>query len=376
MAASEISSNVSAHSDDIATSESSEPPHEQCKRNDTQSVASKSTELCLEKKLLKICLEKSDNNEKLFVIRSTQNGNDNYSSLPTKPIAADTQARINKMCVKLSAIKRLHPNGVKIVNNYPPNAVSFIKSNLITYRRNSTSQSPNNQTIQPVGHAPARIQLENRRKTLHIDAVRKSNDLTGTFQPIIINSIDSTNKLPKIVAIIAGYQRTDVTEKCNNTINDSIHTNQSSSTPTTPPVLSGVKILSVNELNRRFDQMQPKTVKILPKPNEPEVIIPIHVSLIKRSTDDLELTFTMHEKTVSFESLSASQRLEVRRSLLDDDVWLKMLEHVKKGKPSVRTLTLFQTILPPEQSQHFFSQIKLSKPVNSNVSTIRNNIVL
>lgn len=88
---------------------------------------------------------------------------------------------------------------------------------------------------------------------------------------------------------------------------------------------------------------------------------PIHVSLIKRNTGELELTLTQDKFKIEYEQLNYIQRSEVQRSLLTQDIWFRMLEHIKNGTPTKETLTLFEKLLPSHESKIFFNSYNAVK---------------
>lgn len=162
-----------------------------------------------------------------------------------------------------------------------------------------------------------------------------------------------------------------------------------------PPTIPNFKVLSVNELNSRAVQLNnneneptqntishvnnvkmkyvptaPKTPKQPDQPNAnnagEENVNPIHVTLIKRQGNELELTLTRSGEKMPYETLSESQREEVQKSLLSNDVWKKMLHHIKLGSPSQHTLELFRHLLPPVEQQHFFTAYYAAKGLNNN----------
>lgn len=169
--------------------------------------------------------------------------------------------------------------------------------------------------------------------------------------------------------------------------------------PTRPPPSApknSVKVLSVTELNSRAVQInnnenrpaqnqishvngvKMKYVPIAPKapsqppPQEPptntdeENVNPIHVTLIKRQGNELELTLTQGGQRKSYDTLTESQRHEVQKSLLANSVWKQMLHHVKLGSPSQHTLDLFRLLLPPVEQQYFFTTFYAAKQQQQN----------
>lgn len=170
---------------------------------------------------------------------------------------------------------------------------------------------------------------------------------------------------------------------------------------------SVVKVLSVNELNSRaahaiqlnnnenmstqnhiahVNGIKMKYVPIAPKlpmlpeqpahPDQPnpnnageENVHPIHVTLIRRQTNELELTLTQGGQRMTYDSLTESQRIQVQKSLLDGDVWQQMLQHVRVGMPSQHTLELFRLLLPQEQRSEFFNSYYAAKGLKFPPST-------
>lgn len=161
-----------------------------------------------------------------------------------------------------------------------------------------------------------------------------------------------------------------------------------------PATIPNFKVLSVTELNSRAVQLnnnenepiqknishvnnvKMKYVPTAPKtPTQPdqsnannageENVNPIHVTLIKRQGNELELTLTRSGQKMPYESLSESQREEVQKSLLSNGVWKQMLHHIKLGSPSPHTLELFRRLLPPVEQQYFFTQYYAAKGLNN-----------
>lgn len=87
--------------------------------------------------------------------------------------------------------------------------------------------------------------------------------------------------------------------------------------------------------------------------------ITISVSLSRLGTDQAELSLTTepHGK-ISYDSLTEKRKQEVQSSLLKDDVWLKMLTHLKSIRPTNDTLKLFRQILPASQHILFMNELK------------------
>lgn len=88
---------------------------------------------------------------------------------------------------------------------------------------------------------------------------------------------------------------------------------------------------------------------------------PIHVSLIKRNTGELELTLTQDKYKLEYDQLNSIQRAEVQKSLLSQNIWSKMLEHIKHGTPTQETLTLFERLLPDNERNIFFKSYNAFK---------------
>lgn len=105
-----------------------------------------------------------------------------------------------------------------------------------------------------------------------------------------------------------------------------------------------------------------KTTPMRPNPNlqiSDQSNLTISVSLSRLGTDYAELTLTIpdHGK-IQYDTLTNKRKLEVQSSLLKDNVWLQMLEHLKRIQPTRDTLELFKKILPPPQKEKFFSDLK------------------
>lgn len=84
----------------------------------------------------------------------------------------------------------------------------------------------------------------------------------------------------------------------------------------------------------------------------------ISVALSKLNDNQLELSLTQYERRIQYEELTEQQLCEVKRCLLDNDIWLQMIEHLKKGRPTSETLTLLHRLLPPAQQTHFLNELR------------------
>lgn len=231
--------------------------------------------------------------------------------------------------------------------------------NLIEHRRSSVSQT----TLAPL-------------------------QLTPKFIPITLNSSQSLTPLSNIAP---NSNLTNINLNCvTHSANESDHNyqimNSVESVPApTVPHHNNFKILSPNELNLRAEQMNAKTNEknhngnfrikfVTPKPKRVDCsnqMKPIHVSLVRRATGELHLTLTSNGTELDYTQLNTAQRIEVQKSLLAQDIWLEMLEHVKNGKPTKETLNAFRRLLPPKQSNIFIqSCLRSGIFTNNNTSNL------
>lgn len=86
--------------------------------------------------------------------------------------------------------------------------------------------------------------------------------------------------------------------------------------------------------------------------------ISISVSLSRVGAGRAELILTLDQKRLQYDDLTKKRKQEVQQSLLKDNVWLQMLNHLKSIQPTNETLTLFEKILPKPQQDQFFSELK------------------
>lgn len=86
--------------------------------------------------------------------------------------------------------------------------------------------------------------------------------------------------------------------------------------------------------------------------------ISISVSLSRVGQDRAELILTIDQQRLVYDTLTNKRKNEVACSLLKDDVWLQMLNHLKTIQPTNDTLTLFEKILPKPQRDHFFAELR------------------
>lgn len=89
--------------------------------------------------------------------------------------------------------------------------------------------------------------------------------------------------------------------------------------------------------------------------------ISIAVSLSKLGNDHAELILTLPGLgRLNFDDLTSKRKQEVQCSLLKDDVWLKMLNFLKKIKPTHDTIQLFGKILPQLQHDRFIGELRIA----------------
>lgn len=87
--------------------------------------------------------------------------------------------------------------------------------------------------------------------------------------------------------------------------------------------------------------------------------VTISVSLSRLGTDQAELSLTTEQHgKINYDSLTDKRKQEVQSSLLKDDVWLKMLKHLKKIQPTNDTMQLFKQILPAPQHATFMTELR------------------
>lgn len=378
VSASDLSSSVSVHSDETVLFEPNLHPTIYPLNKNTTPLHTPSAinDVPMKNKVITMYLERSKTNDKLFVIKPKHDIIANYSCLPSKTKTAAYPDHVNKVSIQLSAIKRIPSDGSTFANNIATNKANMNRRTSIC----QTSQLINSPLpVQTKPNICPRIKVVRRRQTLHSNNL---SDINNTQHSSVamnsnLNLIVSNNNVPTIIGTMSCNQ---IEKEHNKQTVKPFENNQDASTSVTPSTskchaitLKGVKILTVNELNSRVEKLLPQNdVQNIENSTEKEVTAPIHVSLIKRASDELDLTFSMNEKTVQFEKLTDMQRLEVQRSLLDDNVWLKMLEHIKLGKPSPRSLSLFRVLLPSNEANHFFSQLRQ----NQNENSMRKNIVI
>lgn len=87
--------------------------------------------------------------------------------------------------------------------------------------------------------------------------------------------------------------------------------------------------------------------------------VSISISLTKSETNQVELTLSVANiGKINYDTLTQKRRNEIQSSLLKDDVWKQMLHHLKILPPTNETLRLFRQILPQEESEEFFGELK------------------
>lgn len=293
--------------------------------------------------------------------------------------AKDRRKSIHNFSIRLEASNRNNENGPATVQN------SSIARPAATYT--SAAPPPPSQnasaTMQgPISHLYNRpINVRNNINSI-IVSTTSAAALTASSQPPPLPPPPSSS-LPLTASTGAPISLQQLPTPR--------QTPHQSTLPHPPPIIPAtkntVKVLSVNELNSRAVQMnnienrptgiqnngvrmnyvpiQPRPTPESPTSNRTDSgenkVIPINVALVKRMNNDLELTFTQHDNRISFEALSDSQRIEVQRSILNNNVWYKMLEHVKNGTPTEHTMKIFKRLLPQRESTIFFSTIAESQ---------------
>lgn len=90
----------------------------------------------------------------------------------------------------------------------------------------------------------------------------------------------------------------------------------------------------------------------------------IHITLIRDKDNNLDLVFKSSETRILYEDMNENQRLEVKKSLLEHNIWRKMLQYMNQGHPTESTLKLFQSLLPPRETQIFFNTYQTYKASN------------
>lgn len=123
------------------------------------------------------------------------------------------------------------------------------------------------------------------------------------------------------------------------------------------------------ENNSNLNNNQPPNVKRVRTKTTPmrsggvqisdDANITISVSLSRLGTDQAELSLTtdQHGK-ISYDALTDKRKQEVQSSLLKDDVWLKMLTHLKSIRPTSDTMQLFKQILPVAEHNTFMTELR------------------
>lgn len=123
------------------------------------------------------------------------------------------------------------------------------------------------------------------------------------------------------------------------------------------------------ENNSNLNNNQPPAVKRVrtkttPMRNNTNLIsddanITISVSLTKLGADQAELSLTTEQHgKITYDALTDKRKQEVQSSLLKDDVWLKMLKHLKTIRPTNETMQLFKQILPVQQHNTFMTELR------------------
>lgn len=103
-----------------------------------------------------------------------------------------------------------------------------------------------------------------------------------------------------------------------------------------------------------------------PQPVSDDENVSINVTLARLGEREAELTLSTKARgRICYDTLSEKHKTEVQSSLLRNDTWLQMLQHLKTMRPTDETLALFQKILPKERHDYFVNELKSA---NSNRS--------
>lgn len=104
-----------------------------------------------------------------------------------------------------------------------------------------------------------------------------------------------------------------------------------------------------------------KTTPLRPQPQTvgDDENVTINVTLARLGEREAELTLsTKAQGRICYDNLSEKQKGEVQSSLLRNDTWLQMLQHLKTMRPTDETLVLFHKILPKNQHDYFVNELK------------------
>lgn len=113
-----------------------------------------------------------------------------------------------------------------------------------------------------------------------------------------------------------------------------------------------------------------KTTPMRPQPQLQPVgddeNVSINVTLARLGEREAELTLSTKARgRICYDTLSDKHKNEVQSSLLRNDTWLQMLQHLKSMQPTDETLELFQKILPKDQHDYFVNELKSANPNRS-----------
>lgn len=122
--------------------------------------------------------------------------------------------------------------------------------------------------------------------------------------------------------------------------------------------LNNNQISSTKRPRTKTTPLRPLAPAPAPPQLDDEANISISVSLSRAGTGRAELILTLDEQRIRYDDLTKKRQQEVQQSLLKDNVWLQMLNHLKSIQPTNETLTLFEKILPKPQQDQFFSELK------------------
>ncbi|XP_055316825.1 nucleolar protein dao-5-like isoform X2 [Sitodiplosis mosellana] len=121
--------------------------------------------------------------------------------------------------------------------------------------------------------------------------------------------------------------------------------------------------LNNNQVTSTKQRPRTKTTPLRPLAPAPSQLsddanISISVSLSRVGKDYAELILTLEQQRLQYDNLTMKRKQEVQQSLLKDNVWLQMLNHLKDIQPTNETLALFEKILPKPQQNQFFAELK------------------
>lgn len=261
-------------------------------------------------------------------------------------------------------------------NQPPPYMTKIYGANLI--EQSQTQQRPLTQPIPQMRLTPQTQSTPQSRPTPQTQPTPQlrptpQTQLTPQSRPTLqIQPTPQTQPIPQI-SPIPGIQKTlkvlsvdDVNSRAMNAVqrsqaNCNLQRKSLNLTENNTNLNNNIQVTNAKRPRTKTTPLRPQ-----PEPVVDDENVSINVTLARLGDREAELTLSTKARgRISYDTLSDKHKNEVQSSLLRNDTWLQMLQHLKMMRPTDETLTLFQKILPKEQHDYFVNELKSANPNRS-----------